>query len=119
MTSRSEPGRTMNRRRTLRAKLSTIIILSGQLILTLQVAGAKEPTKHDSWDNLDHVTHRRTYTFVDRAGTCVGGEIVAVTDQNVTLKRLDWQAGKRPKSVTLTIERPNVLRIEDGGDVID
>jgi len=82
----------------LRAKLSTIIILSGQLILTLQVAGATEPTKHDSWDNLNHVTHRRTYTFVDREGSCVDGEIVAITDQSVALKRLDWQAGKRPKS---------------------
>src|SRR5205807_1547074 len=81
--------------------------------------GATEPTKHDSWDNLNRVTHRRTYTFVDRERNCVGGEIVAVTDRDVTLKRLDWQAGKRPKSVTLTIERPNVLRIEDGAKVID
>src|SRR5438876_1589955 len=109
MTSRSEPGRTMNRRRTLRAKLSTIIILSGQLILTLQVAGATEPTKHDSWDNLNHVTHRRTYTFVDRAGTCVGGEIVTATDRSVTLKRIDWSGGKGAKYKTLTLERPNVL----------
>jgi len=88
-------------------------------MLAPQAPGAREPAKHDSWDNLNHVTHRRTYTLVDRERNCVGGEIVTVTDQSVTLKRLDWQAGTRPKYVTLTIERPNVLRIEDGGDVID
>jgi hypothetical protein len=108
----------MNRRRTVRAKLC-IIILSGQLMLALQAPGATEPAQQDSWDNLNHVTHRRTYTFVDRGSNCVGGEIVTVTDRSVTLKRLDWLGGTRPKYVTLTIERPNVLRIEDGGDVID
>jgi hypothetical protein len=70
------------------------------LLNALQVAGA---TKSDGWDNLKHVTRHRTYTFLARDLHCVGGEIVSVTADSVTLKL--------PEGEVTKLERVDVLSV--------
>ena len=95
--------------------LIVAVVLSNAMLFGQ--AGPTQPEQEDGWENLRHVTHSRTYTVMDRGGHCVLGEIAAVTDQSLTLKRWDGMTGKRPTYSTSVIPRPEVLRLTDGPDV--
>lgn len=60
--------------------------------------------RDDSWDNLKHITHRRSYLVVDRQLNCVYGRISAVTDRSLKLKA-------DSTSARVTLERSKILRI--------
>ena len=92
------------------------VTLAGCAMIAAQVVGAAESTKDDSWQNLKHVRHDRAYTFVDRERNCIAGETVAVTQHSITLKR--WNA-TGTNSTTVTLDRPNLLRVTDGGQAYD
>ena len=96
---------------SLRNRLGAIVLL----VWISQLADARD----DRWEALNHVTWHRTYTLVDREGKCNTGDIVAITEQSITLKCLDWSTGKSPTTSTVTIERQKVLRITDGPKVVD
>ena len=95
--------------------IGPILFASCLLYLLPQLGAAKD----NAWGTLKEVTWHRTYTLVDREGSCTTGEIVAITEQAITLKRLDRSAGKTPTTSTDTIERQKVLRIMDGHKVVD
>ena len=99
----------------MRNRVGVIVLASSLPVWVSQLAAAKD----DPWDVLNHVTWHRSYTLVDHQGKCTTGEIVAVTDKDITLKHLDWTTGKTPATSTATIARRNVLRITDGPKVVD
>lgn len=96
-------------------RLGMILVVSS-VYLALPARG---PAKDEGWETLKRVTLSRTYWVLDREGSCVNGEIVSITENAITIKHLEWGAGKSPKRQTVTIERPSVLRIADGLKVID
>ena len=80
----------------------------GRILFLLTVGAIASPAA-DEWDNLKQVTHRRSYGFALRDGTCVTGRIVAVTADSVKIKQ--------PNPATL--KRPDVVRVSDGTHVYD
>lgn len=94
-------------------------ILVFQLFSALPWLYAAPSGKDNSWEVLKHVTHRRTYTFVDRQGRCTEGEIVATSESAVTLKVWRATRGRRAEYGFLTLDRANVLRVLDGPKTVD
>ena len=64
-------------------------------------------SKEDPWNNLRKITKKHTYTYADRKGGCGKARITRVTDQSVTLQRLD--------NTQVTIQRAELLRIGQWG----
>ncbi len=73
-------------------------------ILFLLSAGAVGLPAASEWDNLKLVTHRRSYGFVLRDGTCVTGKIVSVAADAV----------KIDQPTPATLKRPDIIRVSDG-----
>jgi hypothetical protein len=78
-------------------------------IVFLLIAGAIALPAADEWDNLKQVTHRRSYGFVLRDGTCVTGKIVAVAADAVKINQ----------TTPATLKRSDVVRVSDGEHVYD
>jgi hypothetical protein len=78
-------------------------------IVYLLAAGSIALPAATEWDNLKQVTHRRSYGFALRDGTCVTGKIVSVAADSVKINL--------PSPATL--ERSDVVRVSDGNHVYD
>jgi hypothetical protein len=105
----------------MRVPLACMILIL-QMVLALTSLSRAQTAKGSSWEILNHVTHRRTYTFVDRRGKCTEGEIMATSDRAVTLKVWRDMRGERPqfgKFGTVTLDRANILRVLDGTKPVD
>jgi len=88
----------------------------GCVVVASQLLSAAQSPKDDPWQNLGNLASNRAYTFIDRQRNCVAGEIMAVTELTITLKRwnLTW---KNPSTVTL--DRQKILRVTDGSQSYD
>jgi hypothetical protein len=101
----------VHRRRgqTMRSDLSRILHLWTLFaVVTIPLAGQVAPAPallDDSWENLKHITHRRSYHVVDRDAKCEKGTITQVTDQSLTLKTNE--------SSKIQLRRTNVLRVSE------
>jgi len=82
-----------------------VILLVAWLAIPLNVLGQSK--KADQWGNLQQITRRRTYMYIDRRLHCGAARIAAVSDQAVTLKRAD--------QTKITIERQDLLRFGELG----
>jgi hypothetical protein len=78
-------------------------------VVFLLAAGATASPAANEWDNLKQVTHRRSYGFALRDGTCVTGKIVSVAVESVKINQ--------PSAATL--ERSDLVRVSDGEHVYD
>lgn len=81
--------------------------MAGRIVrasLFLLGAGAIAGFADDAWNNLKQVTHRRSYVFALRDGTCPTGKIVAVTVDSVKIDQPD----------PATLKRVAVVRVSDG-----
>ena len=85
------------------------VLLASSLALALPAQGA---TPDAGWGVLAHVTWARDYSFVLRDGTSAAGVVLSVSPDSVTLS----VRGEPPstKTSTVTLERSNVLRVDDG-----
>jgi hypothetical protein len=73
-------------------------------VCCLTLAATSSATgKDDAWDSLHHVTRNRWYWLSNRELKCYQGRIADVSDDSITLKRLDL--------TTVTVERRDVLRL--------
>ena len=82
--------------------------MCGRAILIF-AAGAVVASAASDWDVLKVVTHRTTYGFVLRDGTCTTGRIGSVTADSIKISE--------PKP--LTLKRSDVLRVSDGQHAYD
>jgi len=100
-----EPGKQMRIRLSITPRLAALLmVLSGPI--SAQNSSNPMP-RDDSWANLKHITHRRSYLVVDRELNCAYGTITGVTSGSLTLKT-------DSTSTRITIERPKILRIMEG-----
>lgn len=72
---------------------------------------ASSDANDGSWNPLRHVTHRRTYTFVDLDSNCILGQIQAIGSNSLTVKRAN--------SAPVTLDRSAILRITDSSKPFD
>lgn len=81
-------------------------IVSASLLLLAAgaIAGAIAGCGDEEWANLKQVTHRRSYGFALRDGTCATGRIVSMTADSVKINEPD----------PATLKRLEIVRVSDG-----
>jgi hypothetical protein len=78
--------------------------------MTFQLDAA---TADEAWDNLKHITHKRSYDFVLKDGPCTRAEIVSIDANVIGIRTRDPNAPYAAHESTL--RRADVIRITDGG----
>jgi hypothetical protein len=67
----------------------------------------------EAWDNLKHITHKTSLTFVFRDGACTRAEIVSIAATALVIRTRD---SKPPYAAhESTVRRADLIRITDGG----
>ncbi len=102
-----------------RAAFLMLAFLFPQIVSWLTAA---DTARDRAWSTLNHVTHKRGYTFVTRRGDCIHGDIMAMSDRAVTLKIWRVRRHEKPrfgKYGTVTLERANILKVLDGDEPVD
>jgi len=63
-----------------------------------------------AWNNLKHITHGGSYSFVSRGEKCFQGKITEVKDGSIVVKRTSDNGANKP----VELLRADVIRIDDG-----
>lgn len=85
-----------------------------RMTLVLAIAAALTAVAADSnqgWENLKHITHRRTLRFAtQKSGECTEGRLQNVSDQALTVKT---------RNGPVSIQRADLIRVMDGHSTLN